>query len=63
MKNLLLKPATTLFFMGPQQREWGFLVEPKQGVYRWVKNNYYLSNWKAYHERKVLPRIANRKHG
>lgn len=57
------KPATTLFFMGPQQREWGFLVEPKKGIHRWINHNYYLTNWKVYHEKKVLPKAANRKHG
>lgn len=36
------KPATTLFFMGPQQREWGFLVKNNKGSHRWVKHNYYL---------------------
>lgn len=57
------KPATTLFFMGPQQREWGFLVEPKKGIFRWVKHNYYLNNWKTYHEQKVIPKIGLKKNG
>ena len=47
-------PATTLFFMGPQQREWGFLVELKRGVTRWVKWTHYLSDWQNYHETKVM---------
>lgn len=48
------KPAMTLFFMGPQQREWGFLVELKRGVTRWVKWTHYLEDWKNYHETKVM---------
>jgi len=55
------KPATTLFFMGPQVREWGFLVEPKKGVQRWVKHDYYLTDWVAYHEKNVAPKAASRK--
>lgn len=55
------KPVTTLFFMGPQVREWGFLVEPKPGKHRWVKNDYYLTEWKNYHETKVAPKAASRK--
>lgn len=47
-------PATTLFFMGPQQREWGFLVELKNGVTRWIKWTHYLSDWQNYHETKVM---------
>jgi hypothetical protein len=31
------KPATTLFFMGPQSREWGFLKNGK-----WVQHENYL---------------------
>lgn len=34
------KPATTLFFMGPQTREWGFLINNK-----WIKHDECLSNW------------------
>jgi hypothetical protein len=30
-------PATTLFFMGPQQREWGFLVKDNRGRDKWIK--------------------------
>jgi len=52
------KPATTLFFMGPQQREWGFLVETKTGKNRWIKYNHYLSDWKNYHEKYIAPKIA-----
>jgi hypothetical protein len=55
------KPATTLFFMGPQQRDWGFLVEPKPGKQRWIKNEHYLTDWKTYHEKNVVPKMANRK--
>lgn len=36
------KPATTLFFMGPQQREWGFIVQDSKGKDTWVKWTDYL---------------------
>ena len=35
----LEEPATTLFFMGPQKREWGFLVNNK-----WIHNEKYLKD-------------------
>ncbi len=47
------KPTTTLFFMGSQQREWGFLVQAKKGVHRWINNNHYLTDWKDYHTKHV----------
>ena len=52
--------ATTLFFMGPQQREWGFLTKTKTGRDRWVKSEHYLTDWKPYHEKYVMSK-ANRK--
>jgi hypothetical protein len=55
------KPVTTLFFMGPQQREWGFLTETKTGKNRWVKNDHYLEHWKPYHEKNIVPKMSNRK--
>lgn len=57
------KTATTLFFMGPQQRDWGFLVQVKKGVHRWIKHNVYLDNWKNYHQKYIVPKTkaANRK--
>jgi len=48
--------ATTLFFMGSQQREWGFLTSTKSGKNRWVKHDYYLTDWKPYHEKYVMSR-------
>jgi hypothetical protein len=33
-------PATTLFFMGPQVREWGFVVNDQ-----WIKHDECLDNW------------------
>lgn len=33
-------PATTLFCMGPQVREWGFLIKNK-----WIKHDECLNNW------------------
>lgn len=55
------RPATTLFFMGPQQREWGFLVEPKPNKHRWVRHDYYLKSWTDYHEKQVMPKVTNKK--
>jgi len=52
--------ATTLFFMGPQQREWGFLVQVKKGIHRWIKWTDYLDSWKPYHA-KYIARTANKK--
>ena len=55
------KPATTIFFMGKQKRQWGFLVKTKPEKHRWIHNEYYLKDWKSYHEKYVLPKAANRK--
>lgn len=49
-------PATTLFFMGPQQRDWGFLVQVKKGVHRWIRHTVYLDNWKNYHRKYIVPK-------
>lgn len=54
-------PVTTLFIMGPQQRDWGFLVEPKVGKFRWIKHDHYLNDWKNYHKKHVLPKIKEDK--
>lgn len=48
------KPATTLFFMGPQQREWGFLTKTTRGTPHWVQWQHYLEEWKVYHETNVM---------
>lgn len=53
-------PATTLFFMGRQQREWGFLVQTKKGLHRWIKWTDYLTDWKNYHN-KYVARAASKK--
>jgi len=53
-------PATTLFFMGKQQRDWGFLVQTKKGLHRWIKWTDYLTDWKPYHE-KYIARAASKK--
>ena len=50
-------PATTLFFMGKQEREWGFMVETRKGGTRWIKHDYYLNDWQSYHRRYVQPKI------
>jgi len=55
------RPATTLFFMGPQQREWGFLVQAKKGVHRWVKWTDYLTHWKPYHQKYVAKAASKKK--
>ena len=58
------KPATTLFFMGPQQRDWGFLTNTKTGKNRWIQWELYLNNYKEYHKRYIEPKItrmANKK--
>lgn len=36
------RPAITLFLMGPQQREWGFLVNNV-----WIKHDTCIDNWSA----------------
>lgn len=38
------KPATTLFFMGKQEREWGFLVDKNVSKIAWMHHNQYLNN-------------------
>lgn len=39
-------PATTLFFMGPQVREWGFVVKKdNRGNTKWVQHDQCLDNW------------------
>lgn len=35
------KPAVTLFFMGPQQKEWGFMANTKTG-FKWMPFKEYL---------------------
>ena len=55
------QPVTSLFFMGPQQREWGFLVQARRGVHRWVKHDHYHTAWKPYHDTYVAPKAASRK--
>jgi hypothetical protein len=51
--------ATTLFFMGPQQREWGFLVNKDKTKTRWIQWENYLSNYKEYHTRYIEPKIQS----
>lgn len=58
------QPATTLFFMGPQQREWGFLVDKTTKKTQWIQWENYLSNYKEYHNKFIEPKarqIFNRK--
>lgn len=57
------KPATTLFFMGPQQRDWGFLID--RGSRRkpqWIQHEHYLNNYADYHNRMIVPKsMASKK--
>jgi hypothetical protein len=52
-------PATTLFFMGSQQREWGFLVDNTKRKSRWIQWEHYLNNYKDYHKRYIEPKITS----
>jgi len=47
------KPATTLFFMGRQERDWGFLLN-SNSYPRWIHFQEYLDDWKEYHEKYVI---------
>lgn len=49
-------PASTLFFMGPQQRDWGFLVDKTKKKSQWIQWQYYLDHYKDYHKRVVEPK-------
>lgn len=47
--------ATTLFFMGPQQRDWGFLITKIKSSKKWVQWENYLNNYKDYHRTYIQP--------
>ena len=49
--------ATTLFFMGYQQREWGFLINKTKTKHQWIQWENYLTNYKEYHKRFIEPKI------
>ena len=51
-------PATTLFFMGRQQRDWGFLVNRTKQKTQWIQWEHYLNNYKDYHKRYIEPKMA-----
>ena len=51
-------PATTLFFMGPQQREWGFLIGKTNTKTQWIQWKNYLDNYKEYHKKYIQPKIS-----
>lgn len=51
-------PVTTLFFMGKQQRDWGFLVNRTKQKTQWIQWENYLNNYKDYHKRYIEPKIA-----
>ena len=50
------RPATTLFIMGPQQREWGFLVDKTKQKTQWIQWEHYLQNYKEYHNKFIAPK-------
>lgn len=53
-------PTTTIFIMGPQQRDWGFLVgrsNKAKTKMRWVQWQNYLDNYKEYHKRYIEPKL------
>ena len=52
-------PAITLFFMGSQQREWGFLVDNTKRKSHWIQWEHYLNNYKDYHKRYIEPKITS----
>jgi hypothetical protein len=52
------KPATTLFFMGPQKREWGFLINKTKAKQQWIQHDLYLRDYQDYHKQYVEPKIA-----
>lgn len=52
------KPATTLFFMGPQKKDWGFLVSKVRGTPRHIQYLEYLDNWKYYHSKYIEPNVS-----
>ena len=51
-------PATTLFFMGPQKRDWGFLVDRTKTKKQWIQWENYLENYKEYHKKYIEPKIV-----
>ncbi len=52
-------PATTLFFMGPQRREWGFLIDKSKTKTQWIQWEHYLNNYKDYHTRYIEPKMSS----
>lgn len=48
--------ATTLFFMGKQQRDWGFLINKSRQKTQWIQWENYLENYKDYHKRFIEPK-------
>ena len=52
-------PATTLFIMGPQQRDWGFLLEQSKDSNNWIQWENYLTNYIEYHKKYIEPKIRS----
>jgi len=46
-------PTTTLFFMGKQQRDWGFLTKTNTGNNQWIQWETYLANYKEYNQSTI----------
>ena len=51
-------PATTLFFMGPQQRDWGFLINKNKNKTQSIQWEHYLNNYKDYHKKFIEPKAS-----
>lgn len=51
-------PATTLFFMGPQLRDWGFLINKTKTKQQWIQHENYLNNYNDYHKKYIEPKIT-----
>jgi hypothetical protein len=46
-------PATTLFIMGQQQRDWGFLINKHKSGTQWIQWETYLSNYNYYNSEYI----------
>ena len=55
----MVGPATTLFFMGPQQRDWGFLINRTKTKNQWVQHYNYLNNYQDYHKKYIEPKTMS----
>jgi len=44
--------------MGPQQRDWGFLIDRTKQKVQWIQWQHYLDNYKDYHNRYIQPKVV-----